>query len=143
MQELNMSLDADIRKDMIPKLSMLIILKLLRKECIKVNYENPLPCPSYFMNQLFKEYAENNVIDKENMKQLMENLNIGRQLKNGSGTKVNISKTEDKLARKKREVLDRSSVRRSLYNFLRGKQQQDGSHGYEIQSDIYEKVCER
>ena len=128
---------------MIPKLSMMIILKLLQLQCIKVNYENPLPCPSYFMNHLFNEYAQNDVIDKENMKQLMENLNIGRQWKNESGTKVNISKPdEDKVARKKRHVVENSSYRRRISNFLRQKQQQDGSRGYETQSDIYEKVYE-
>lgn len=94
------------------------------------------------MNHLFNEYAQNNVIDKENMKQLMENLNIGRQWKNESGTKANISKPEDKLARKKRQVVEHSSYRR-ISNFLRQKQLQDGSRGYETQSHIYEKVCER
>ena len=128
---------------MIPQLSMSIISKLLQLQCIKVNYENPLPCPSYFVNHLFEEYAKNNVIYKENMEELMENLNIGRQGTNGSGTKANTSEPADKLARRKRQIVKRSSYRprnSKMSSLLRQKQQQDGSQVAE--GSIYEKVCE-
>jgi hypothetical protein len=128
---------------MIPQLSMSIISKLLQLQCIQVNYENPLPCPSYFVNHLFEEYAKNNVIYKENMEELMENLNIGRHGTNGSGTKANTSKPADKLARRKRQIVKRSSYRprnSKMSSLLRQKQQQDGSQVAE--GSIYEKVCE-
>ena len=129
---------------MIPQLSMSIVLKLLQRQCIKVNYENPLPCPSYFVNHLFKEYAKNNVIYKESMEELMENLKIGKHGKNESRTKVNISESEDKRARKKRQIIKRSThhFRMSkMSSLLKLKQQQDNSHDFETGTNIYEKVC--
>jgi hypothetical protein len=101
---------------------MSIVSKLLQRQCIKINYESPLPCPSYFVNHLFKEYAQNNVISKANLQKLMKNLMIG---KHGNRTKVNVSQPEDKFARKKRRTARCSSA-----------------HRHTSPASIYEKVCE-
>ncbi|CAB3993040.1 zinc transporter ZIP14-like isoform X3 [Paramuricea clavata] len=138
LQELNISVEADVDKGMIPQLSMSIISKLLQLQCIQVNYENRLPCPSYFVKHLFEEYAKNNVLYKENMEKLMENLKIGRQGTNESDTKANTSEPADKLARRKRQIVKRSSYRISkMSSLLRQKRQQDGSQVAE--GSIYEK----
>ena len=128
MEELNISAEVDIDKSRFPELSMNIILKLLQRQCIKVNYKSPLPCPSYFVNHLFKEYAKNNVINKANMEKLMENLKIGKHRKNMSRTKANKFQSEkDKLARKKRQISKCSPRRNSQRH---------------SEVNIYQKVCE-
>ncbi|XP_046846729.1 metal cation symporter ZIP14-like [Xenia sp. Carnegie-2017] len=98
--DLNLPINGNIKKKMVPKLHMAIISKLLQKQCIKIKYENPLPCTSYFAINLFQEYAHNNVIYKESVQELMKNLKLGRQLKNENYLQEELS--ENKFARRKR-----------------------------------------
>lgn len=98
--DLNLPINGNIKKKMVPKLHMAIISKLLQKQCIKIKYENPLPCTSYFAINLFQEYAHNNVIYKESVQELMKNLKLGRQLKNENYLQEELS--ESKFARRKR-----------------------------------------
>ena len=140
-QELNISVEAEVNKGQIPELCMNLLSKLLQRRCIAVKYQNPLPCPSYFVGNLFKQYARNDVINKENMQELMENLKIGKQEKNESGSDSKTSK--DKLARKKRRAVAKQSLHQSLVAKLsssrKQKQQQDGK----TDANIYEKVCKK
>lgn len=129
-------------KAMIPELSMIIISKLLQRQCIEVRYQNPLPCPSYFVNHLFEEYAKNDVIYKENMQKLMENLKIGKHEENGDKVSTTTKAPDDKMARKKRQIAASSAPRlQRMSALLRQKQQQDGSSDNSTETDIYEKVC--
>ena len=57
---------------------MIIISRLIQAQCIEVRYQSPLPCSSYFVNQLFKKYADNGVISKEKTEKLLKKLKIGR-----------------------------------------------------------------
>ena len=56
---------------------MSIVSKLIQKQCIEVRYQSPLPCSSYFGDELFREYAENDVISKEKMEELLKKLKLG------------------------------------------------------------------
>ena len=58
-------------------ISVSIISRLIQKQCIEVRYQSPLPCSSYFSNKLFHEYAENDVISKEKMEELLKKLKLG------------------------------------------------------------------
>ncbi len=61
-----------------PHISIAIISKLIKNEsCIRVRYKTPLPCSSYFANQLFHEYAENDVISEKKIEELLKKLKIG------------------------------------------------------------------
>ena len=142
MEELNISAEVDIDKSRIPELSMNVVLKLLQRQCIKVNYQSPLPCPSYFVNHLFKGYAKNNVIYKTNMEKLMENLKIGKHGKNEIRTKVNISQPEDKLVRKRRQIVKRSPHLTSPHESKMSSVPNQKRHHDKTEANIYEKVCE-
>ena len=120
---------------------MIIVSKLLQSKCINVNYENPLPCSSYFVNSLFKEYAKNNSIDKKNMKKLMEVLKIGKQRKKEHDnkhdpTKVNTTESDDKLVRKRRDISKHS------YSRISKRATELSHHNHHNRTvSIYKKVC--
>lgn len=79
LNEMNISSEAEITKNKFPELSTIIISKLLNKHCIKVGYQNPLPCPSFFLNNMFKKYAQKKYINKTKIEKMLGKLKIGKQ----------------------------------------------------------------
>ncbi|XP_028394557.1 zinc transporter ZIP14-like [Dendronephthya gigantea] len=137
LQELNISGEADIGKAMIPELSMIIISKLLQRQCIEVRYQNPLPCSSYFVNHLFEEYAKNDIINKENVQKLMKNLKIGKHEENSDKVSTTMKAPEDKLARRKRQIVESSPHRSRLPRLA--SLPDAGSTDTAMDTNIYEK----
>lgn len=74
---MNVSNDGEITKVNLPKFSTIIVSKLLEKQCIEIEHKTPLPCTSFFVNKLFKKYAQNNIVNKKKIEELLKKLKIG------------------------------------------------------------------
>jgi len=120
---------------------MIIISKLLQKQCIKVRYQTPLPCSSHFVNELFSEYAENDFISEEKMKELLEKLKIGAK------NATTIESTHDHDHRRRRSLtvpsnLLQSQIQGKPFDLQRRYRRETNNHNHDHDNEPkkYQKV---
>lgn len=101
---MNISNKAEITKSRLSELSTIIISKLVARQCIKVEHQTPLPCPSYFVNDLFQKFSNNNFIDKARMKELLRQLKIGNRESTGDKPGDNVDHNHDHHNRRRRST---------------------------------------
>ena len=134
-----------MEKSLLPEMSMIIISKLLQKQCIKVRNQTPLPCSSHFVSELFSEYAENGVISEEKMKELLKKLKIGA--KNAATIESTNDHDHDHDHRRRRSLtvpsnLLQSQIHGKSYGLQRRHRRETNnhSHNHDNEPNKYQKV---
>ena len=118
---------------------MSVISRLIKKQCITVRYKSPLPCSSYFANQLFKEYAENDVITKNGIEKLLKKLKIGEHTE-GSDESSHEHDDHDDHDHRRRRSLDSSNIQGKQFVLQRRYRRETDDHDHSQESTKYQKV---
>ena len=123
---MNISNKAEITKSRLSELSTIIISKLVARQCIKVEHQTPLPCPSYFVNDLFQKFSNNNFIDKARMKELLRQLKIGNRESTGDkhnrrrrSTGMSFQSLSDNGANMERQLRNKKRFRREAKRLVK------------------------